>query len=37
MRRVPSIKKIQEYFDFKPKYRLSEGLKETIMWQKNII
>ena len=31
MRRVPSIKKLQDYFEFNPKYRLSDGLKETIL------
>ena len=37
MRRVPSIKKLQDYFEFNPKYRLSDGLKETILWQKKIL
>ena len=37
MRRVPSIKKIQDCFNFNPKYRLTEGLKETILWQKQIL
>lgn len=37
MRRVPSIKKLKDYFQFEPKYRLEKGLKETIVWQKEIL
>ena len=36
MRRVPSIEKIKNYFDFKPKYTLREGMRLTIEWQKSI-
>lgn len=37
MRRVPDITKITSYFDYQPKYRLEEGLKETISWQRKIM
>ena len=36
-RRVPSIEKIKEYFDFKSKYSLKQGLEETIFWQRNVL
>ena len=37
MRRVPSIDKLKKYFSFTPKYKLRDGLKETITWQKKIL
>jgi len=32
-RRVPSIEKIKDMLNFKPNYRLEEGLLKTIAWQ----
>ncbi|MEA2106064.1 MAG: NAD(P)-dependent oxidoreductase, partial [Bacteroidota bacterium] len=31
-RRVPSINKLKEFFNFKPQYSLKEGLIKTIQW-----
>lgn len=36
-RRVPSINKLKEFFNFKPQYSLKEGLIKTIQWQKEAI
>ncbi|HKL74849.1 MAG TPA: NAD-dependent epimerase/dehydratase family protein [Halanaerobiales bacterium] len=36
-RRVPSINKLKEFFNFNPKYSLKEGLIKTIQWQKEAI
>ncbi len=36
MRRVPDITKIQAMFNFKPKFSLDQGLRLTILWQKNV-
>ena len=35
-RRVPSIEKISQILDFKPKHSLEEGLRKTITWQRSL-
>ena len=37
MRRVPNIDKLQQYFNYKPKYTLREGLKKTLVWQSELL
>jgi UDP-glucose 4-epimerase len=37
MRRVPNIDKLQQYFNYKPKYTLREGLKKTLVWQRELL
>ncbi|MEE4196257.1 MAG: NAD(P)-dependent oxidoreductase [Bacteroidales bacterium] len=36
-RRVPSIDKLKDFFNFEPTYSLKEGLLKTIQWQKEAI
>jgi UDP-glucose 4-epimerase len=36
MRRVPSIDKIKSKLGFVPRHSLEEGLRKTIIWQKNL-
>jgi UDP-glucose 4-epimerase len=36
-RRVPDISKLKKYFDFKPSYKLEEGLVKTIEWQRKLL
>ena len=36
-RRVPDISKLRKYFNFKPSYKLEEGLEKTIEWQRKLM
>lgn len=36
-RRTPDLTKINEYFGYRPKIKLEEGLKKTIEWQRKIM
>jgi UDP-glucose 4-epimerase len=36
MRRTPDVSKLKEFFNIEPEWSLSDGLDETIAWQRNI-
>ena len=36
-RRVPDVTKLKQYFNFKPRYTLKDGLQKTIEWQKRTL